>query len=439
LFKNLELKFSTNYVSDFRYDRDFEDYSIYKDSNENSDDTKNEYINEIRLNYKTKYADFAVRYRDDMEYNDLEGGYEQTRIIRYPNVIVEKNNVNLSFFKINYKADYNNIKEAKKIFHFESSNTKTEYTHQRLQAKLDIYKSINLKIGTFTPSYTQYATHWFDMDDNIDLEDKSLSNDLSLINESDDTVDRLIYHVNMEFNLNEIYKQYKWFKHSIYNSYSFSYIPYLDQGNIPDLIEDDIIEEERLHKFTSINYLKSKDVDAKFEFIQEYDDALHKDKFNPFYVKMNLKYTDYFNFLFNYKYDYYLKDSPYLKNNIKFKFENYYAGYEFVYDEEIEDDENNNIKVFAGGKILKIRFEISETASRTSENLSVSDFDKYKSKTFESKITYDADCWSFGVKFKQKDYLNVTDTGNNRKIENIYYIYAELKGIGKTDREVYKN
>ena len=439
IFKNLELRFDTNYVSDFKYDRDFEDYSMYNDSNQNSDDTKNEYINEIRLNYVSKYSDVSLRYRDDMEFDDLESGYKQTRLIRYPNLIIEKNNLDLSILKANYKLDYNNIKQIKKIFYFDSGNEKTNYTQQRLNTKLSIYKPINVKIGTLTPSYTQYFTHWFDMDEYADIDEKSLKNDLAYINKSNHTIDRLIYNANVDFKLNEIYKYYGGLKHSIYNSYSFSYIPYLDQDAIPDLIEDDIIEEKKLHTFKTVNYLKSENWNAKLEITQEYDDTLKKDKFLPFYSKFNISYKNYFNLLFDYKYDYYLQDSPYLKNNVKVKFVNFYTGYEFIFDEDIEEDENNNLKVYAGGKLYKIRFEISETASRDAKNLSLTEINKYKSKTFESKITYEADCWSLGFKFKQKDYLNVTDTGNNRKIENIFYLYAELKGIGKTDREIYKN
>lgn len=445
LAKNLELKFDTNYVSDFRYERDFDDYSMYIDEDtDDDDDTTNKYINEIRLNYYTDIANISIRYRDDMEYADVTGGYKQSHIIRSPQLIIEKNNLSLGFLKFDYKADYNKLVSKTRYFYFADDTHDEDRTvdnnshYERIHSRLKLYKPINAIIGTFTPAYTQYATKWFNMDSTYQV-DNFQETSAASIRQDGDTIDRLIYKINLGFTFNEIYKRYKHFKHTIYNTYSYTFVPEVIQGNIPDLIEEDDIEARELHSFKMKNYFKGDTWSSKLEFTQQYDELLKENKFLPLRTKLKISLWDLLKEELDFEQDHYDNYTPYLKNKFSITFDKIYLSTEYIYDEDITSDDNNNITGTIGGKLYNFDIFISQTASMSSKNLALHPLYKYKNKTFKTEIKYTSGCWGLGINYKYKNYIKITNSGDNRESEHIYFLYVELKGLGSTDQQIFSN
>jgi LPS-assembly protein len=83
-------------------------------------------------------------------------------------------------------------------------------------------------------------------------------------------------------------------------------------------------------------------------------------------------------------------------------------------------------------------FEVYKKLGSANNNFKFSPFD-LNSREFYLKILYKSECWNLGFLYKQDDYLDLTKTGSDKKREKVIFILLELKGIGGTQREVYRN
>ncbi|MCA1932586.1 MAG: hypothetical protein LDL13_03295, partial [Calditerrivibrio sp.] len=357
ILKNLDFKFHVDYVSDFKYKRDFSDYNMI-DNLKHANKDKNEFVAELRLGYYTDFADLSLMYKDSMQFYDNSDGYTKNNVYQKPGLQAEKYGLNVKdFFKIDYLLDYNRVE--KKIFKYRyNDNDQTDtYSYERYNAKLKFYKPFDLKIATFTPFYTQYYTSWFNTNytlENFRSDEKSYLN----IDVKDNDATRAIYSLGYSIMLNEVYRDYENFRHSIYNTFEYIQTPYLNQSSLPNNIAFDRISEANLYRYNMTNYLKSKYWDLKLELIQGYDLTLEEERFTPFHSKLNITYLKMLTLGLESKYNLYKDRIEYYKNNIGLNFSNYYLDFSQSYDKTISDTDNSIMGLKFGGKFEKLNFEI---------------------------------------------------------------------------------
>lgn len=436
ILDDLEFKFNINYASDFRYKRDFKDYNMV-DKLPGMDPDKNEYIAELRLNYYTKYADLSLRYKDSMQYYDSSNNYVKNNLFQKPNLIIEKHNIDLKYIKLDYLLDYNSVEKRSLTFYSEQNKVSNEIDYDRYNARLKLYTPFNLKIATLTPFYTQYATYWtnFSYDLNkVNIHENSILN----IDADEDSAKRYIYTLGYTLSFNEIYKNYSSFRHSVYNTLEYIQTPNLDQSVLPNNIDYDRISMEKLYRYTMTNYFRGDNFTLKLEIIQGYDQKLDADKWMPLHTKLNLTYAKILSFSLENKYNYYTNELTYYKKSISLNYENYYLTYTQSYDKAITSGDNENAGLKVGGRFEKFDLEFYKKVGAVGNRFKFSPF-LLDSREFYVKLLYKSECWNLGVLYKEDEYLDLTKTGSDKKRKKVVFLLIELKGLGGTQREIYKN
>ncbi|MGA1862951.1 hypothetical protein OWM07_08705 [Deferribacter thermophilus] len=439
LLDKLKLKINIDFVSDFEYLNDFQEYSINKYIQENND---NKFKADARLIYFSKYTNFYTILRDDMQFYDITDGYQKEQIYRTPQIIFEKNNLNLGLLKLDYYIDFNNIRFTSYIKTVNNDYYQSIKKYNREHIRLKFYKPLNLKIATFTPIYTQYFTRWhnFNFNYNYSLVNDRENSILSFKSNSDE-IKRAIYNITLKLEFNEIYKNYKNFKHSIFNSFEFSQTPYIDQSVAPSLIEEDRIEEVNYYKYIQTNYFKSKRWKLKIELSQAYNMVKDSQRFEPLTYLIDYSYnkSKHFEINFNKKgnYDYYDKELTYSKDFLKLKFNTLYISTEYIFDKSITTSENTSWDNKLGFTNDKIDFSISLKKSGINEKFNYFS-SSLKTNEFNTSLIYKKDCWSIGLKYTIKSITDISSSNISDKYENIVYIFIGLRGLGDTTREIYK-
>ncbi|BAI80059.1 organic solvent tolerance protein [Deferribacter desulfuricans SSM1] len=437
IFDNLNLKANIDYVSDFEYLNDFQEYSLNNFIQQNDD---NKFKADARLVYNTKYSNISFILRDDMQFYDITDGYQKEHIYRKPQIIFEKNSLNLNLLKIDYYFDYNDIRYTSFINTIQNNYYQSIKQYKREHLKIKLYKPINIKIATFTPSYTQYFTRWHDFNYQFsDIDDNE--NSLLKLSANSDSINRNFYNISLKLELNEIYKNYKNFKHSIYNSFEFSQTPYLDQTATPDLIEYDRISEENYYKYTQTNYFKAASWSLKLEFSQKYNLAKTDSRFEPLTYLLDYKYKKSIEQTFSYykkaDFDYYEKEPFYNKDQIKLTINKFYLSIEYIFDKNITTEENTSWTNTIGYSTKKIDLSFSLKKSGINSKLKYFN-NSLSTNEMVTTLIYNKDCWSIGVKYTRKSITDISNSNISDKYENIFYIIIGLKGLGNTSREIYK-
>jgi LPS-assembly protein len=441
LRENLELKFNTDYVSDFKYKDDFDDFAI-KNSKIDTDSDENRSVNETRLSYRLKYADISVRYIDNMQYHRLKDGFRKDRIVREPQVIAEKVNINIyNLFKVDYYFDYNRVKHTNSFHFFDTDNDKDKTTYDRYFVSGKIYRPFDLKVATFTPFFTQTYTVWDNFDGVSNDRFDHHRNALLQLDNDKNSADRALYSFGATLSFNEIYKNYKSFKHTIYNTFEYKKTPHLNQENMPDYIENDVIEEEDTFSYTLTNYFKAKKWKLKFEATQRYNKS-KEDEFEPIETKLDYNYDNIFSTYFENHYDFYDTYFNYLRNINSLKFKNITLSTEYIFDDDVKDnydifDENynNSLRYSVSIDLKKINFEIYQ---KFASNESKASFDDLSKQELGVKFLYKSDCWSIGLMLKEDYYDDIEKGGISDKTERTIYILVEFRGLGKTQRSIFE-
>jgi LPS-assembly protein len=435
LTKNLEVRLNVDYASDYRYKKDFKDFNMI-DKLPDMDPDKNDFIAELRVNYYTRYADFSVKYRDSMQYYDTPEGYSKDHIYQKPSFQVEKYGLDASIIKIDYLVDFNSVENRLSHYRYDLNDESYTYTYDRFNSKLKIYKPIDLKFATFTPFYTQYYTHWYNFNHNLnsfsDHEQTFLDVDVH-----HDSATRKIYSFGGSLNINEIYKDYKYFRHSLYNTFEYIQTPYAEQSSLPDYIENDKISESKIYSYTMTNYLKGENFSLKLQLIQGYDLTLPKNRFTPFHEKLTIKYLDTFGFYLESKYNYYSDKIEYYKNDFSIDLSNYYINFSQSFDRTIQDTDNAIMGIKVGARFTKWDFEVYKKIGKRINNFSY-DPTNLSGREFHTKILYKSECWSLGFLYKEDSYDELKTTGYDNNKNRTFMVLIELRGIGATQKEIYK-
>lgn len=454
---NLELKFNTNYVSDFRYRRDFDDYSI----NRIEEFAENKYINEVRGNYYSKYADISIRYRDDMHFYDLDEGFMKEYLVRKPSFIIEKNYIDAKLFNIDYEFDYNNAKAVRRVYdiHAEDDESMTR-KFKRYHGSLRLYKPINVYFGTLTPSFRQFYTRWSDANFGYGNVREHHRSDILKLDKHSDSIERLIYNINVKLTLNDIYRDYGYLKHSIYNTFEFTDTPHLRQDGLIRYLEDDVIDEENAYLYTLTNYLRSDNWHLRVDITNGLD-VSHKDRMMPFHEKINYSYKNFFTYNHEGKIDYYGDGITYFDNRINFNFNKFYINIRHLFDKELlkysdnyilyrdfqnlsEDllftrdiigEENTQLNLTLGLNISRINIEFAMEASERHKDFGEKSFTDLDLNRFSIKSSYVSNCWEFGVKYKNDQYDDIEYDHIDRDTDHSILFFISLRGIGSGEKK----
>jgi LPS-assembly protein len=431
ILENLELKFNTDYVSDFKYKEDFDDFAPKNDIIElNSDE--NYSVNEIRLNYRLKYSNISLRYLDNMHYYINSTGYTKNHIIRKPNLIFEKYGLNFNGIKFDYFADYNKVLYTNYSYNIFGSESGKSTGYDRYFVKLKIYKPYNLKIATLTPYYIQSTTYWnnfenLSISDNRDFESEFLN-----IDYSKDNIKRYIYTYGAKLYFNEIYKDYSSFRHSIFNSFEYKFTPYLYQSKLPNFIDNDIIDEENYYSYTMTNFIKNKNWNLKIEISEKYNIVKEEERFEPLLLTSLFNYRDIADIVFETNYNFYTDKSTYLKNSYNINFKNLGIHTEYIFDNTFTDY-NTTFKY--GLSYNAENFEVDLYQKFASYEKSVK-FTGLKKQELSVKWLYKSDCWNAGLLLKENYYDIVEKNSINKGTARTVYLLVEFKGLGKTERKI---
>ena len=454
---NLELRFNTNYVSDFRYRRDFDDYSI----NEMEEFAENKYINEVRGNFYSDYADISIRYRDDMHFYDLEEGFMKEHLVRKPNFLIEKNYIDAKLLFIDYKFDYNNVKAARRIYDVETeSDDSLTQEFKRYNGSMRIYRPFNVFFGTLTPSFRQYYTRWNDSYFGYgDVRDSHRS-DILQLDKDDDSLTRLIYNINVKLTLNDIYRDYGYLKHSIYNTFEFTDTPYLHQDGLIKYLEEDVIEEEQAYLYTLTNYFKADNWRLRVDLINGLD-VSHNDRAMPFHEKISYGYKNFFSYDHEGKIDYYGDGITYFDNRINLNFKRFYINIRHLFDKELLEyadeyildrefrylpeellfvrdvigEENVQLNLALGFNIYRFNIEFAMEAAERHNDFGEKSFTDLDLNKFTIKSTYTSNCWEFGVRYKNEKYDDIEYDHIDDDTDHSVLFFISLKGLGSGEKK----
>lgn len=453
----IELRFNTNYVSDFRYRRDFDDYSI----NQIEEYAENKYINEVRGNYYSKYADISMRYRDDMHFYDLEDGFMKEHLVRKPNFIIEKNYIDAKLLNIDYEFDYNNAKAVRRIYEIDAEDDESMTREfKRYHGSVKFYKPINVYFGTLTPSFRQFYTRWSDSNFGYGNVRESHRSDILKLDKHSDSIERLIYNIDVKLTLNDIYRDYGYLKHSIYNTFEFTDTPHLHQDELIKYLEDDVIDEENAYLYTLTNYLTSDNWHLRVDITNGLD-ASHNDRMVPFHEKINYGYKNFLTYNHEGKIDYYGDGITYFDNRINFNFNKFYINIRHLFDKELleySDDyildrdfqylpeellfirdiigeENTQLNLTLGLNISRINIEFAMEASERHNDFGEKSFTDLDLNRFSIKSSYVSNCWEFGVKYKNDKYDDIEYDHIDRDTDHSILFFISLRGIGSGEKK----
>ena len=454
----LELRLNTNYVSDFRYRRDFDDYSI----NQIEEYAENKYINEMRGNYYSKYADISMRYRDDMHFYDLEDGFMKEHLVRKPNFIIEKNYIDAKLLFIDYKFDYNNVKAARRIYDVkEEADDSLTKEFKRYNGLVKLYKPINVHFGTLTPSFRQYYTRWNDSNFGYGEVEETMEHDLLKLQRHSDGIERAIYNINVKLTLNDIYRDYGDFKHYIYNTFEYTQTPYLRQDELIKYLEDDVIDEENGYLYTLTNYFTSDNWRLRVDLINGIDLADPERDVLPFHEKINYAYKKFLTYDHEGKIDYYGDGITYFDNRINLNFNKFYINLRHLFDKElfkysdsyfldrdfqylpsellfisdIIGEENTQLNLAIGFKIYRFNIEFSMEAAERHNNFGEKVFTDLDLNKFSVKSSYISNCWEFGVRYKNDKYDDIEYDRIDDETDHSILFFISLRGIGSGEKK----
>lgn len=432
LVKNIELKFNIDYVSDYKYKEDFDEFAIKSDKFELEND-ENYSVNEIRLNYNLKYSNISLRYLDNMHYYKSNNGFTKNHIIRKPNIIVEKYGLKLSAIKVDYFADFNKILYTNYIYNINGSENSKKIEYKRYFTKIKLYKPFDIKVATLTPYFTQTFTHWNSLNNINTSKENDYEKTYLNVKYNNDSFSRAIYSYGAKLSFNELYKNFKNFKHSIFNTFEYKITPYLNQTGLPVLIENDVFSEENYYSYTMTNYFKGYIWNFKLEINQKYDLLKDKDKrYDPLTIKSDFNYNNLFQINLENRYDYYEKQSTYFKNSYNLKLSKFYLYTEYIFDNSITDY-NTTLKYNITYSANKLDFNIYEKFGSYEQKIKLS---KLKKQELGLKGVYKSDCWSVGLLLKENYYDRIEENSVNTKTERTVYLIFEFKGLGGDKRKI---
>ena len=159
---NLYINLNGDYVSDYLYTRDYDDYSI---SMFNEENYQNMFFGEFKLKYVNDYIDTQIYYRRDMLYRDTTTGYTQNQLVRMPSIRVNKIVKEIPYVFLEYDLSYDRLVSKNTQYYHTTQNKpkeETEWAMNRFGAYGRLYAPIDAKVLTITPSAYIGYIRWQD-------------------------------------------------------------------------------------------------------------------------------------------------------------------------------------------------------------------------------------------------------------------------------------
>ncbi|QAR33536.1 LPS-assembly protein LptD [Geovibrio thiophilus] len=422
---NTEIYIEADYVSDYRYLRDIADTEMVDDY----DNPDNKFYADVRLIHRTEYADFGIRFKNDMQFTDIDDGYKKTEVYRLPNLFVRKN-LRKGFLGLNYTADLDHVLYREKTIYpsINGADLILEDEYERMHLTTEIYTPINLKIATFKPYAEIIATKWDGIDEAPNVH-RSKGSTIAQINADDDSIERLTYRIGYEVSLNEIYRKYDKFSHSVYNTFRYEQIPELDHSAIPERIEGDLIEGTKSYTYFFKNYFDADkwNLDASLE--QSYDAMQSGDRLRPIIAKANYTYDKMFNAYVRHDYDHSDANTALLHQRVSFSTGPVTFSEEYLYEDPdyTDETENTSLEFSVSLSFKKFDFAFKTQTSGINSNLSL---DNLRTISNSFYGTYKSGCWHMGMSVTQKEYNPIDDKGGYSGREQIIYFVIGLQGLG---------
>jgi len=429
--KNLRLDIDLEAVSDYSYQDDYEDYNFAR----NYDNEDENFYNNIQLSYGSRFSDITLKYNDTMSYT-VTSSYMKEHTYLKPSISAEKDISDLPV-SVRYYAAHDEVRNTKFIYNYATSteeNRKIDYS--RDHASLMFYKPVPVYIGTFTPSVTGYLTKWYNFESNFDMTMPQTDkvSGLAYLDVDGDTITRRMYTIDYSFAMNEIFRNYKNFRHSIYNTLRYTQTPDIDQTNLVDYIDQDVIDETRNYSYSLKNYFKSHDWTLKLENIQGYEMTRQDKRYEPLVSKAEYSTIGGFYGYLEHQYNYYEKDVDFFLTRLRLTYGKFVISGRFAFDKETSDDKNTTIQ----GKITYTTPVYDLAYTRTSSGWN----NKLSAKADTSvddalSLLYKSECWEAGVSYIRKTQIRNVAVSNASDVEHVIMLTLGLKGLGRYSSSVY--
>ncbi len=448
---NLYINLNGDYVSDYLYIRDYDDYSM---SMFNKKNYQNMFFGEFKLKYVNDYIDTQIYYRRDMLYRDTSDGYTKNQLVRMPSIRANKIVKDIPYVFFEYDLSYDRlISKNTEYFHTTQNKPKqeTEWELNRFGAYGRLYVPVDLKVLTLTPSAYIGYIRWQDSTEPFNFDDYYSPDFGGIYKLNEDTAEKYWGGVDLTLTVKEIYKDYGMFRHSIQNNISLSYSPKLEHptaDNIifPNLLFNDTTSYQSAISYEFITSLIGKGWNVEFKAKQGYDFMAEKNNVMPLELKLKANILGYLTNTTELDYKHtgeFEENEPqiqYFSNTTTLKFLKYFfvTGL-YTYDGTLyknitENTYNTTAQISSGINIWRIVLQGYYRWSGYNTDMS---FNGLMPKSFGGSILYNAECWSLGLNAEvTKSIVNSIDGGYNKDDIKFFLLFS-LRGLGDSNIQVF--
>jgi len=411
-------------VSDYEYLDDYKNYSLL-DGYENRSDR---YIAKFMLSYRNFFGTLNAAYVDEMEYNVGET-YQKEHVISAPS-ISQFNTYNTPVISFKYFYGYDNVRITDYRLTYETNRQRTSDKHyERQHASLTAYKPFNLYIGTLTPSLTLYDTFWYDLDEDIRKPANDKVSSFAYIRSDRDSIHRQTYMQRHTFKLNEIYKRYSTFKHSIYNTLVYEQIPWVEQRLLVDSIDYDNIDRSKQYEYSLSNYFKARNWDFDLTNKIEYDMSRETKRYRELETKAILSTGKNF-YALKHEYNKYDKDTDEIWAVADVNLYPFRIQTSYFFDKSDYGSEDNNTSFRIGAAYSGEKYDLEYVREISGMNKKMS-WANMNDRNDIVNIVYKKDCWSFGVSYIRETTPVTVDYNKKDEIEQTVMFTISLRGLGE--------
>ncbi len=426
------ISLNANEASDYLYARSYSEYSMseyFKNNKENF------YHLEVAINYFSSFINVNVEYNKNTQYRDQLVSYQKNYTELLPTISLYKTIPVLPFLVLSYDLSYERVTSQNQDLGYDNSlllNDVDKYS--RFNSTLNLKAPIDLKLAIITPSIEVGYSLWHDYNKEFDssLSKKDALGGIDILKPN--MAQRYYASFGLSSAFRELYREYKYFTHTISNTVSLNYLPELSHNNqVINSSFDNLIPNGGI-TYKMINYLTAKTWNHTITLSQGFNfiDTL---EFTPLTINMITNVNDIFINIFDMEFSY--SDSinkghstvQFLSNQLRFFILKYlYVDTVYVHDNRAESFYNTSVTVSGGFRIWRIGGKASATWQGDNNN----GFSNLKSTSQGVGLSYNADCWSIGVEVVHDLYI--TSFGSNQNLRDEYTVYLafSLKGLVET-------
>ena len=426
---DVTISLNANEASDYLYARSYSEYSM---SDHFRDNKENFYHLEAAVNYFSSFINVNIEYNKNTQYRDQLAGYQQNYTELLPTISLYKTIPILPFLVLAYDLSYERVTTQNRELAYDNS-LQTSYTdkYNRFNTTVNLKTPIDLKLAVITPSVEIGYSLWHDYNNVFDksLSKKDILGGIDIL--SPDMAQRYYASFGLSTAFRELYREYKYFTHTIFNTVSLNYLPELSPNNqVIGSSFDNLIPNGGV-TYKMINYLTAKTWSHTITLSQGFD-FIDDLRFTPLTINMITNVNDIFVNIFDMEFHYPdnlnegYSEIQLLSNQLRFFVLKYfYVDTTYVHDNRVESYYNTSVSVSAGFKIWRIGGKVGATWQGDNKD----GFSNLQSTSQGAGLTYNADCWSLGVEVVHDLYLTSFGSGQNLRDEYTIYISFSLKGL----------